>query len=100
MWLLLSVLFSSVPLSEALAVRLQKTAFELYAADERARRITGPALQGEVRNLRKSFSLGGLSGPAFEAELETERGQGTVRFMLTQEGLALLAKSRPRHLMN
>lgn len=99
-WLLISVLFSSVPLTEALALKLQKTAFDLYAADETVKRVSGPALQGEVRNLHKTLVLGGLSGPAFEARLDTERGEGVVRYLLTQDGLAHLARARPRHLLN
>lgn len=99
-WQLISVLFSSVPLTGALALKLQRTAFELYAADETVRRVSGPALQGEVRNLQKTVVLGGLSGPSFEARLDTERGEGVVRYLLTQEGLAMLARARPRHLLN
>jgi len=99
-WLLISVLFSSVPLTEALALKLQKAAFELYAADGTAKKVSGPALQGEVRNLQKTVSLGSLAGPAFEARLDTDRGEGTVRFLLTQAGLAHLARQRPRHTLN
>jgi hypothetical protein len=56
-----------------------------------------------VVNLRKEVSLGGISGPAFEAEIETERGSGVVRFVLTRQGLELMREQpaeppRPKYL--
>jgi hypothetical protein len=38
-------------------------------------------------NLRKTLQLGAISGPAFEATLETARGSGIVRYLLTSQGL-------------
>mgnify|MGYP003519625280 CR=1 FL=1 len=35
------------------------------------------------------IALGAIAGPAFEAKLETERGSGTVRYLLTRQGLEL-----------
>lgn len=99
-WRLISVLFSSMPLSPGVAQRLAKTAFELYAADAVARTITGGTLQGEVRNLRKDLLLGTIPGHAFEAELDTERGHLTVRYLLTDDGLEAFAQARPRGMMN
>jgi hypothetical protein len=99
-WLLISVLFSSLPLTSAIAVRLQKAAFELHASDGGALRIRGAALQGEVRNLRRTQLLGTILGHAFEAELETERGPMLVRYLLTSDGVEHLARSRPREELN
>lgn len=99
-WLLISVLFSTLPLTPAIAVKLQKAAFELYAADESVRKLKGATHEGEVRNLRKQLLLGTTPGHAFEAELETERGKLFVRYLLTQDGIELLAKSRPRTMLN
>jgi hypothetical protein len=38
-------------------------------------------------NLKKTLQLGAISGPAFEAKLDTARGSGTVRYLLTTQGL-------------
>jgi hypothetical protein len=89
-WLLISVLFSSVPLTAALAATLHRAAFELYTRDGAAAPVAGDVVSGRVRNLRKDMLLGTIGGPAFEAELETERGPGKVRFLLTRQGIELM----------
>jgi len=98
-WQLLSVLFSSFPLTPTLAMTLYEAAFDLHARDAGTTKVAGDVLSGTVRNLRKHALLGTIGGPTFEAEVETERGKGTVRFLLTKEGL----ESRghvPKHLRN
>jgi hypothetical protein len=95
-WLLISVLFSSVPLTPALAMTLHEAAFDLYRRGARAGRVSGDLVTGRVRNLRKEMLLGTIAGPAFEADLETERGPGKVRFLLTRQGLDLVEHSAPR----
>jgi hypothetical protein len=104
-WTLISVLFSSVPLSAALAATLHEAALELYRRDEPTSPIAGDLVSGRVTNLRKTMQLGAISGPAFEARLETERGSGTVRYLLTRQGLELwglserpAAPPRPRYM--
>jgi hypothetical protein len=92
-WVLISILFSSLPLYPALAMRLHQAAYDLYRRDEGVARLQGDLAQGEVRNLRKVLLLGSLSGPGFEALIETEYGSGTVRFLLTHQGLELMAES-------
>jgi hypothetical protein len=99
-WVLISVLFSSQPLTPALAQRLYQTAYELYRRDEGAAALTGEMARGRVVNLRKNVLLGTIGGPAFEAEIETERGSGVVRFLLTQQGIELTAQAQPRSAMN
>jgi hypothetical protein len=98
-WLLISVLFSSVPLTAALAATLHQAAWDLYERDAGATAVAGDVVSGRVRNLRKEVLLGTIGGPAFEAELETERGPGKVRFLLTREGIELMrrdpAQARP-----
>jgi hypothetical protein len=94
-WLLISVLFSSQPLTPALAMTLHEAAYELYSRGEGSRKVAGDLLTGRVTNLRKDMALGGIAGPAFEAEIETERGAGTVRFMLTRQGLELMKAQPP-----
>jgi hypothetical protein len=98
-WVLISILVSSVPLREPLALALHRTAYDLYRRDEATARLEGELAQGEVRNLRKTVLLGTLSGPAFEADVDTERGSGMVRFLLTQEGIELMSQ-RPASAMN
>ncbi len=98
-WLLISVLFSSVPLTAALAATLHQAAWDLYERDGGATPVAGDVMSGRVRNLRKEMLLGTIGGPAFEAELETERGPGKVRFLLTRDGIELMrrdpAQARP-----
>jgi hypothetical protein len=100
-WLLLSVLFSSQPLTPALAMALHAVAYELYRTGGAAGPVAGDLVSGTVRNLRKDFLLGTIGGPGFEADIETERGAGTVRFLLTRQGLELMAardEKRPQFL--
>lgn len=102
-WLLISVLFSSQPLTPALAMTLHQAAFELHRQGGGAKEVAGDMLSGRVTNLRKDVALGGISGPAFEAEIETERGSGVVRFVLTRQGLEMMQQQaaeppRPKYL--
>ncbi len=104
-WTLISVLFSSVTLSSSLAATLQEAALDLYRRDEPTGQVAGELVTGRVVNLRKTFQFGGISGPGFEARLETERGSGMVRYLLTRQGLELSGiheppapRSKPRYL--
>jgi hypothetical protein len=98
-WQLISVLFSSQPLTPSLAMTLHQAAYDLYARDGSVGEVAGDLLSGKVRNLKKDVLLGTIGGPAFEAEIETERGAGVVRFLLTREGLAQLHRQeKPRYL--
>lgn len=90
-WVLLSVLFSSFPLDQGLALALHRVALDLYRARDSAGLIDHELAHGQVRNLNKDAAVGSTTGPVFEAELETERGKGQVRFILTRQGLELLA---------
>ena len=95
-WLLISVLFSSLPLTASLAATLHQAAYDLYRRDGGAAAVAGDFVNGRVRNLRKDMLLGTIGGPAFEAELETERGPGKVRFLLTRQGIDLMSRGEPR----
>lgn len=102
-WVLISVLFSSQPLTPSLAMCLHEAAYSLYRKDGGSEKVAGDLITGTVRNLRQDVVLGTLSGPAFEAEIETERGAGVVRFLLTRQGLELLSRgeqpaARPKYL--
>ena len=98
-WRLISILFSTFPLTPALAFRLHQSAYELYRSDKGVAALEedgGIVVSGEVRNLKKNALLGTLSGPAFEARIDTERGEGIVRFLLTQSGIELMASRDTR----
>jgi hypothetical protein len=94
-WVLISVLFSSQPLSPSLAMTLHQAAYELYRRGDSEQPVAGDLLTGTVRNLRKDVQMGAIAGPAFEAEIETERGSGVVRFLLTRQGLELMEAAPP-----
>jgi hypothetical protein len=94
-WTLISVLFSTVPLDGALAGLLHETALALYREDRSVQRVAGDVLSGRVVNLKKTLQLGAISGPAFEATLETARGKGTVRYLVTTQGLELAGALPP-----
>jgi hypothetical protein len=86
-WRLISVLLSTIPLTPALAGTLHQAALDLLRRNAGMTPVAGDLVQGRVVNLKKDMLLGTIGGPAFEAELDTERGAGKVRFLLTREGL-------------
>jgi hypothetical protein len=86
-WRLISVLLSTIPLTPALAGTLHQAALDLWRRGAGMTPVAGDLVQGRVVNLKKDMLLGTIGGPAFEAQLETERGAGKVRFLLTREGL-------------
>ncbi|MGV3624211.1 MAG: hypothetical protein ACO1OB_25560 [Archangium sp.] len=103
-WVLISVLFSTFPLEEDLALALHRVAVDLYRNNSSAGLIDHGLAHGQVKNANKEAAVGTITGPVFEAELETERGKGEVRFILTRQGLELLEararepKAGPRYL--
>lgn len=104
-WLLIAVLSSSMPLSPEVAQRLYQAAHRLHRSGESLERLQGDLLTGKVVRLQKDLVLGSVSGPAFEAEIATERGEGRVQFLLTRQGLgedesAPTAKAAPGRMLN
>ncbi len=94
-WLLISVLQSSQPLTPSLAMTLHQAAFDLYQSGGGSTAVAGDMLSGRVVNTKKEALLGTIGGPVFEAEIETERGCASVRFLLTRQGLELMAAKPP-----
>jgi len=92
---LISVLFSTFPLEPSLAGILHLAALDLYRRDVGAGPVAGDVVSGRVVNLKKSLALGAIAGPAFEAELDTARGSGKVRYLLTRQGLDLMGVAPP-----
>ena len=95
-WTLISVLLSTIPLEASLAATLHQAALDLYRRDGGVQQVAGEVVTGRVVNLRKTLQLGAISGPAFEARLETARGAGIVRYLLTSQGLEREAMSAAR----
>jgi hypothetical protein len=93
--MLISVLFSSFPLESGLALALHRVAVDLFRREVSAGAIDHQLAHGLVRNLNQDAVVGTITGPTFEAELETERGSGLVRFILTRQGLERLAQVEP-----
>lgn len=86
-WLLIAVLQSTLPLEPALAMRLYGAAIDLHRREAGVAKLTGDLALGEVRRLGKSLVLGSIAGPGFEATVDTPKGSGTVRFILTRHAL-------------
>ena len=92
---LISVLFSTFPLDSSVAATLHLAALDLYRRDQGAGPVAGDVVSGRVVNLKKSLALGAIAGPAFEADLDTARGSGKVRYLLTRQGLDLMGVAAP-----
>jgi hypothetical protein len=99
-WTLITVLLSTFPLSPALAGALHQAAWTLYRSGETRLPLAGDFGAGHVLNLKKRALLGHLGGPVFEAQLQTERGKGQVRFFLTEQGISLLEQAERPPLPN
>jgi hypothetical protein len=95
-WLLIAVLQSTVPLEQAVALRLYHAALSLHVESGAVQKIQGDLASGEVRRLGKTMLIGAIGGPAFEAALDTPRGSGTVRFVITPAGLEQAKAQTPR----
>ena len=94
-WMLISVLFSTVPLQQPLAMALYEVAYELERTSSGEGEVSSGLAHGRVVNLRKDVLLGSIGGPSFEAELETDRGKAQVRFFLTRSGLRMRSEHEP-----
>ena len=96
-WLLISVLFSSVPLQDAAAWTLYDAAIDLIHAGEGEATLHSEAVSGTLRNLSKHVVMGSIGGPAFEAEISTpEHKEASVRFLVTSQGVDLGEARRRR----
>jgi len=86
-WYLISVLASTIPLEPGLAMSLYEVAFALHRSGEGHGQVLQDRMEGRVTNMHRSYALGSIAGPGFEAEVEMPAGKGKVRFLLTREGL-------------
>lgn len=99
-WALIAALFSSIPLTESLAMALYHAGCDLYQRNQAAGEIAGDLLGGKLRRLAEHVVFGTFSGPAYEAQIDTERGPAVVRFLITREGLRWLERQPPPHMRN
>lgn len=88
-WLLIAVLSSNLPLKPEVSLRLYHAAFRLHTKGLHVEKLQGDLLNGRVTRLGKELALGSVVGPAFEAEISTEHGEGKVNFLLTRQGLEI-----------
>lgn len=99
-WALIAALFSSVPLTESLAMALYHAGCDLHRGNAGAGEVVGDFASGRVRSLQKHVVLGTFCGPAFEARIDTERGPAVVRFLITREGLQWMEQRPPPQMLN
>jgi len=99
-WALIAALFSSIPLTESLAMALYHAGCDLYQRNQGVGEIAGDLLSGKLTRLREHVVLGTFSGPAYEARIDTDRGPGVVRFLITREGLHWMERQLPPQMRN
>ena len=90
-----AVLRTTMPLSQQASNRLYQAAFRLHSQRGHVERIQGDVMSGKVTRLGRGAAIGDVSGPAFEAEVVTEKGCARVEFVVTEEGLAKLHEEAP-----
>ena len=98
--MLIAVLRSSIPLDAPLAMRLYHSAIKLERNQDSVEKLSGDLAMGEVRRLGETIALGAITGPGFEAAVDTPRGSGVVRFVVTRRGLDEADDSPPASLPN
>lgn len=94
-WLLISVLASTMRLSEEASLSLYDAACEMVAAKQEHAEIRSGAVTGTIQNLGKEAVVGTLSGLLFEADVIAAGTSGHVRFLVTRQGLAVREQGRP-----
>lgn len=86
-WRLIAVLQSSAALGSALALRLYETAVALHLDRKESASVAGDEGVGTVRAVGRELLLGVISGPGFEAQIDTPTGRCAVSYIVTKEGL-------------
>jgi hypothetical protein len=99
-WALIAVLVSSIPLTESLAMALYHAGCDLYQRNQVVGEIAGDLLGGKLRRVQEHAVLGTLSGPAYEARIDIERGSAVVRFLITREGLRWMERQTHPQMRN
>ena len=87
-WRLIAVLQSTAALGSSLALKLYEVAVGLHLERKESASLAGDDGVGTVRAVGRELLLGVISGPGFEAQLDTPTGRCTVSYIVTREGLA------------
>ena len=87
-WRLIAVLQSTGALGSSLALKLYETAVGLHLERKESASLAGDDGVGTVRAVGRELLLGVISGPCFEAQIDTASGRCTVSYIVTREGLA------------
>lgn len=87
-WRLIAVLQSTAALGPALALKLYETAVALHLGGRESGAVAGDEGVGTVRAVGRELLLGVISGPGFEAQIDTPSGRCVVSYLVTREGLA------------
>jgi hypothetical protein len=87
-WRLIAVLQSTGALGSSLAMKLYETAVGLHLERKESASLAGDDGVGTVRAVGRELLLGVISGPGFEAQIDTAAGRCTVSYIVTREGLA------------
>ena len=87
-WRLIAVLQSTGALGSSLALKLYETAVGLHLERKESASLAGDDGVGTVRAVGRELLLGAISGPGFEAQIDTVAGRCTVSYNVTREGLA------------
>ncbi len=96
-WVLISVLFSSIPLEREVAWALYDAACDLVAAEQEEAALHTESVSGTVRRTGGHVVMGTLGGPTFEAAISTPaRADAQVRFFVTRQGIEHRERSQPR----
>jgi hypothetical protein len=95
-WRLIAVLQSTRALSPALALKLYETAVALHAERKESAPVAGDEGVGTVRAVGHERQLGAITGPGFEAELDTPAGKSAVSYIVTREGMERAAEEIER----
>jgi|SRR3990167_10971898 len=64
--------------------RLLIAATEMYLSGEKSRKVKGEEYEGIIHNTKKTYTLGSFGGVGFEATIDTDRGERTLRFLVTE----------------
>lgn len=73
--------FTGRPITEEIAEVLFNTAREMHRESRSEQRIRRPNMEGVVTSTGAVYSIGGMGGPVFNVELETDAGTLKVRYL-------------------
>ncbi len=84
-WQRFFVLRAEVCVTPSIAERLMLNACEMARQYKAARRVKTDEMDGRITTQFAHTCIGSVSGQLFEADVETERGSGKVRFIVKMD---------------